>query len=202
MQTMLNRFWRPGSRLMVLVGVLLAAVPLLSQTTTGSLQGTVTDEQQAVVPGVTVMVRNVDTNASRTTVTDTQGRWRVPQLAVGNYEVKVELAGFASVLRTGIGLLLNQDAVVDITMKTAKVSETITVQADAPLLNTSNAEVGVRFDTKRIAELPVNAPPGGAGFRDVYSLALSAAGVSALSSGNSTFGAGTNFSVNGMRPRG
>ena len=114
-----------------------------------------TDEQQAVVPGVTVMVRNVDTNASRTTVTDTQGRWRVPQLAVGNYEVKVELAGFASVLRTGIGLLLNQDAVVDITMKTAKVSETITVQADAPLLNTSNAEVGVRFDTKRIAELPV-----------------------------------------------
>ncbi len=199
---MLNRFWRRGSLVLILDGVLLAAIPLLAQSTTGSLQGTVKDEQQAVVPGVTVTVRNVDTNATYATITDSQGRWRVPQLPVGNYEVKVELTGFATILRTGIGLLLNQDAVVDVTMKTATVSETITVQADAPLLNTSNAEVGVRFDTKRIAELPVNAPPGGAGFRDVYSLALSAAGVSALSSGNSTFAAGTNFSVNGMRPRG
>jgi len=198
---MQNRLWRRGSPLLILVGTL-AAVPLLAQSTTGSLQGTVRDEQQGIVLGAAVTIRNVDTNATYATTSDSQGRWRVPQLPVGNYEVKVDLAGFATILRTGIGLLLNQDAVVDVTMKTASVSETITVQADAPLLNTSNAEVGVRFDTKRIAELPVNAPPGGAGFRDVYSLALSAAGVSALSSGNSTFASGTNFSVNGMRPRG
>ena len=130
---MLNRFWRRGSPLALLVGVLLAAVPLLAQSTTGSLQGTVKDEQQAVVIGATVTVRNVDTNATYATITDSQGRWRVPQLPVGNYEVKVELTGFATILRTGIGLLLNQDAVVDVTMKTATVSETITVSGERML---------------------------------------------------------------------
>ena len=186
--------------LLSLLVVLPASVS--AQSTTGSLQGVVRDEQGGVVSGAQVTVRNVDTNATRSAVTDTQGRWRSPNLPVGNYEVKVELPGFATLVRSGITLLLNQDAVVDVVMKAATLTETITVQADAPLLNTTNAEVGVRFDTKRIAELPVNAPAGGGGFRDVYSLALSAAGVSALSSGNSAFAAGTNFSVNGMRPRG
>src|SRR5512134_1953734 len=150
----LKRLWTRGSPLAILV-VLLAAAPLLAQSTTGTLQGTVTDQQQGMVPGATVTVRNVDTNASRTAVTDSQGRWRVVNLPVGNYEIKVDLTGFASVLRSGITLALNQDAVVDISMKAATLTETITVQADAPLLNTTNAEVGVRFDTKRIAELPV-----------------------------------------------
>jgi hypothetical protein len=184
------------------LGAVLAATSGLAQSTTGSFQGTVRDEQGAVVPGASVTVRNVETNARRVAVTDSQGRWRVPNLPVGNYEVALDLVGFAGVVRSGLTLALNQDAVVDMALRAANITETITVQADAPLLNTSNAEVGVRFDTKRIAELPVNAPPGGAGFRDVYSVALSAAGVSQLSSGNSNFAAGTNFSVNGMRPRG
>jgi len=172
------------------------AVSVSAQSTTGSLQGVVKDEQQALVPGATVTIRNVDTNATRSVVTDSQGRWRVPNLPVGRYEVKVEMTGFATYVRAGIGLLLNQDAVVDVTMTTAAVQETITVQADAPLLNTTNAEVGVRFDTKRVAELPVS------NNRDVFSLALSAAGVSSLSSGQSGFANGVNFAVNGMRPRG
>jgi outer membrane receptor protein involved in Fe transport len=200
-QAMAKSLLRPAFvALLSLLVVLPASVS--AQSTTGSLQGVVRDEQGGVVSGAQVTVRNVDTNATRSAVTDTQGRWRSPNLTVGNYEVKVELPGFATLVRSGITLLLNQDAVVDVVMKAATLTETITVQADAPLLNTTNAEVGVRFDTKRIAELPVNAPAGGGGFRDVYSLALSAAGVSALSSGNSTFAAGTNFSVNGMRPRG
>jgi hypothetical protein len=180
------------------------AAPLAAQSTTGSFQGSVRDEQNAVVPGALVAVRNVDTNARRTAVTDTQGRWRVPNLPVGNYEVQIELAGFSGVVRSGLTLALNQDAVVDMTLKAATVTESITVQADAPLLNTTNAEVGVRFDTTRIAELPIGVPsnvPGG-GPRDIFALALSAAGVNVLSAGQSTFAAGTNFSVNGMRPRG
>jgi hypothetical protein len=188
-----------ANRLLRLLGLCLfiagLAVSVSAQSTTGSLQGVVRDEQQALVPGATVTIRNVDTNATRSVVTDSQGRWRVPVLPVGNYEVKVEMAGFATIVRGGIALLLNQDAVVDVTMKTAGVQETITVQADAPLLNTTNAEVGVRFETKRISELPV------ANQRDVFSLALQAAGVSALASGNSAFTTGTNFSVNGMRLR-
>jgi hypothetical protein len=185
------------------LGLSILAVPAWAQSTTGSLQGSVSDEQQAVMPGATVTVRNVDTNATTVVPTDAQGRWRVPNLPVGNYEVKVELSGFATFVRSGIRLLLNQQAVVDVTMKTAALAETITVEADAALLNTANAEVGVRFDTKRIAELPVSAPTTTGGtFRDIFGLALSAAGVSSVASGQSTFASGVNFSVNGMRPRG
>ena len=75
------------------------------------------------------------------------------------------------------------------------MSESIEVRADAPLLNTTNAEVGVRFDTTRVAELPVM------NSRDVFALALSAPGVSQLGSGQSVFASGTNFSSNGMRVR-
>lgn len=201
---MLNRLKRRGS-LFVAAAVLLGAVPALAQSTTGSLQGTVSDEQQGVVPGAVVTVRNVDRNAIQTTATDSQGRWRVFNLPVGNYEVKVERTGFAALVRTGITLALNQNAVVDVTLKAATITETVTVQADAPLLNTTNAEVGVRFDTRRIAELPVGGGGAlgvGGGPRDIFTLALSAAGVSSLASGQSGFATGTNFSVNGMRPRG
>jgi Carboxypeptidase regulatory-like domain len=189
---------------LVLLGILGLATSGLAQSTTGSFQGTVRDEQNAVVPGATVAVRNVDTNARRTAVTDSQGRWRIPNLPVGNYEIQLDLAGFAAVVRSGLTLALNQDAVVDMTLKAATLTESLTVNADAPLLNTTNAEVGVRFDTTRIAELPIGVPsnvPGG-GPRDIFALALSAAGVNVLSAGQSTFATGTNFSVNGMRPRG
>lgn len=67
--------------------------------------------------------------------------------------------------------------------------------ADSPLLNTTNAEVGMRFDTRRVAELPVG------NSRDVYSLALQAAGVSQINSGQSAFASGPNFATNGMRTR-
>lgn len=199
---MSTRSWLPTS-LALGLSFAIFAVPLHAQSTTGSLQGSVADEQQAVLPGASVTARNVNTNASTTVPVDSQGRWRIPNLPVGNYEVKVELAGFATLVRSGIKLLLNQQAVVDVTLKPASLAETITVEADAALLNTSSAEVGVRFDTKRIAELPVGAPTTTGGtFRDIFGLALSAAGVSSVASGQTTFAAGVNFSVNGMRPRG
>src|SRR5688572_24755488 len=95
--------WITRSALVIaLLAILPLAPALWAQSTTGSLQGTVTDEQDAVVPGATVSVRNVDTNARRTALTDTNGRWRIYNLPVGNYEVAIELAGFAKVLRSGL----------------------------------------------------------------------------------------------------
>ncbi len=180
---------------LALLAVALLAAPLGAQSTTGSFQGTITDEQDALVPGANITVRNVDTNARRLTVTDVAGRWRVSNLPIGNYEVTVDLPGFARVVRSGLTLALNQDAVVDMRLKTAAQQETVTVTADAPLLNTTTPEVGVRFDTKRIAELPVGSS------RDVFSLALSAAGVSETNSGQASFASGPDFAANGMRAR-
>ena len=183
----------------VVLGLAILALGLATtasaQSTTGSIRGVVNDEQVAVVPGAAVTVRNVDTNMTRTAVTDSGGRFRVTNLPSGRYEVTIALSGFATIVRSGITLALNQDAVVDVTMKAAAVSETITVEADSALLNTNNAEVGVRFDTKRIAELPVS------NTRDVFSLALQAAGVSQTNTGQADFVSGPDFATNGMRTR-
>lgn len=176
---------------------------LLGQGVTGAISGTVKDQSGAVVPGATVTVRNLSTNASRTTITEGDGRFTIPGLPSGPYELTAELAGFSKYVRSPINLLLNQVAVVDPELRPAAAMETITVTEDAPLLNTTTPEIGVRFDEKRITDLPSSGQFGaGGGFRDVFAYALSAPGVSQLNSGNSAFAAGTNFSSNGMRPRG
>ncbi len=180
---------------MGLLVILAAATTLGAQSTTGSIQGTVKDKQDAVVPGAAVTIRNVQTNASRTAVTDGNGGYRFLNVPVGDYELTVELSGFSKHVRSGLTLSLNQDAVVDVQIQPAGVSENVEVRADAPLLNTTNAEVGVRFDTTRISELPMM------NSRDIFAVALSAPGVSQLGSGQSEFASGTNFSSNGMRVR-
>src|SRR5262245_50339362 len=149
-----------------------------------------------------VTARNIGTNESRVTTVDGEGRYRFSNLPVGDYEITVQANGFAKTVRSGVELLLNQGAVVNIVLKLKTVEEVVTVAENASLLNTSNAEVSTRFDTKRLSELPL-APN-----RNVLNIALSAAGVSQLGSGQTDFAAGgggsspaVNFSVNGMRLR-
>ncbi|MBI1745098.1 MAG: TonB-dependent receptor [Acidobacteria bacterium] len=166
-----------------------------AQSTTGTVSGTVMDEQKGVIPGASVTVKSLDTNVARTALSDQGGRFRFPGLPVGPYELTIEMSGFARYVRSPINLLLNQDAVLEVALKLASVAQTITITEDAPLLNTTNAEVGVRFDTRRISELPLSTD------RNVFNIALSAAGVSQVAPGQSEFASGTNFSVNGMRLR-
>jgi hypothetical protein len=193
--------FRRASVLWALLALVTAAAAG-AQSTTGSVQGTVKDNQQAVVPGAMVTIRNVETNTTRSATTDGNGVYRFLNVGVGGYEVVVELAGFSKYVRSGVTVSLNQDAVIDVQIQPASVSESIEVTADAPLLNTTNSEVGVRFDTTRVAELPLSsAGASGGSFRDIYAVALSAPGVSQLGSGQTGFSSGTNFSSNGMRVR-
>jgi carboxypeptidase family protein len=166
-----------------------------AQATSGTISGVVTDENQGVITSASVTVRNVGTNESRSAATDSDGRFRFPNLPVGNYEVTAQANGFAKLVRSGIELLLNQDAVVNLTLKISNVESVVTVAENASLLNTSNAEVSTRFDSKRLSELPL-APN-----RNVFNVALSAAGVSQLGSGQTGFAAGMSYSSNGGRVR-
>jgi len=173
-----------------------------AQATSGAISGVVTDERQGAVSNAMVTARNIGTNESRVTTVDGEGRYRFSNLPVGDYEITVQANGFAKTVRSGVELLLNQGAVVNIVLKLKTVEEVVTVAENASLLNTSNAEVSTRFDTKRLSELPL-APN-----RNVLNIALSAAGVSQLGSGQTDFAAGgggsspaVNFSVNGMRLR-
>lgn len=166
-----------------------------AQSTSATLAGAIVDEQQAAIPNAKVTARNVDTNTPRVVATDSEGRYRFTNLPIGNYELIVEATGFAKYVRTGITLLVNQDAVVDVPMKLSTVNEVVTVAENASLLNTNNAEVSTRFDSKRLSELPI------ATNRNVFNVALSAAGVSQLGSGQTGFSSGLSYSSNGGRVR-
>jgi hypothetical protein len=168
--------------------------PVLAQTS-GTISGEVRDEKQAVIPGANVTVRQIATNESRTTQTNADGRYHFASLPVGAYELTVESSGFAKYLQSGITLALNQSAVVDVTMKPGGVQEVVNIVENASMLNTSSAEVGTRFDERRLSELPL------ATTRSVYNIALSAPGVSQLNAGQTAFAGGTNFSSNGGRVR-
>jgi hypothetical protein len=185
----------------VCVVCLATASPALGQATTGTISGTVHDVRGATVAGARVTVRKLDINFERPLVTESDGRFRFPGLAIGAYELTVEHTGFARYARGPIMLLLNQDAVVNPVLQLAVVTESISVREDAPLLDTTSTEVGVRFDERRLSDLPTLPSLGAGGFRDVFAFALAAPGVSQLNSGNQVFASGTNFSVNGSRPR-
>ncbi len=180
----------------LLLATLLAVPSLPAQVTTGEIRGIIRDATGAAVADARVVARNLETNASREAASGLDGRFRFPQLPVGSYQVTVEKQGFARYLQGPIVLRLNQTADLEIKLEVAGVAETITVSSDAPLINTANAEVGVNFDSRRVSELPL-APN-----RNILNLALSVAGVSQLSSGQSEFATGgVTFSVNGMRTR-
>jgi hypothetical protein len=174
--------------------LVLVSCPVLAQTT-GSISGEVRDEKQAVIPSATVSVRDVATNVSRTTQTDSDGRYRFTAVPVGEYEVTIEATGFAKHVQSGITLVLNQAATVDVTLKAGGVSEVVNVVENASILNTANTEVGTRFDSRRLSELPI-APN-----RNIYNIALSAPGVSQLQSNQAGFTNGINYSSNGGRLR-
>ncbi len=130
---------------------MLSAFGLVSaQSSTGTIGGTVMDERQAVVAGATVTARNVETGFNRTATSDGEGRYKFVSMPIGSYEVAVEAANFAKYVQTGIQLVVNQDAVVDATLKAGRVEEVVTVAENASVLNTTTAEVSTRFDERRL----------------------------------------------------
>lgn len=135
--------------------LLLAAAPLWAQTT-GSIFGTVTDEREGVLPGVTVTATNTLTNESRTVETNDVGIYNFPNLSVGVYRVQVELPGFKTGIREGIALSLNRRARVDVRLQVGEIVQTVSVAADAPLVETATNEMGTLVDQRRVAQLPLN----------------------------------------------
>ncbi len=127
----------------LVLGYLLAFLaigrPAAAQSTTGSIQGIVRDNQGGVIPGATVTLRNVETNATRSLATAADGSYRFLNMPIGNYELTAELSGFSRHLRSGLTLAVNQDAVVDVELRPAALTEAIEVRADAPIINTTNA---------------------------------------------------------------
>src|SRR6266853_1403924 len=152
-QKKMGRFVR--TQLFVLGCVLLANQAAFAQTF-AALSGDTRDASGAVVTGATVTAVNVGTNAARSVTTNEAGDYSFPSLPPGTYTVKVEKAGFKTVIRNQIELQVQQSARVDFEMQVGQVSESIEVRASATLLATEDATVGTVIENKRIVELPLN----------------------------------------------
>jgi hypothetical protein len=123
---------------------------------TGSIAGLVTDPTGAVMPGVDITVRNVETNVSRSLQSNDAGLYELVALQPGQYEVKVAKTGFATLTRTGITVSVGQRAVVDLAMKISQTSENLTVTADANLIDTEKTDVSTVVNLKDMMNLPMS----------------------------------------------
>ena len=138
----------------IAVLVLVFSPVAVAQTITGNIIGTVSDETGAVLPGVEISVRNQDTGISRSVVSNDEGSYRAQSLAVGPYEVRAELAGFQTVIRTGIGLTVGQQAVVHLELRVGEITEQVIVTGEASLVETTQSTVYELVDEKTIRDLP------------------------------------------------
>jgi outer membrane receptor protein involved in Fe transport len=139
-----------------------------AQATRGIISGTVTDKSGAVLPGVTVTITNQDTGIARTTVSSTDGIYRVAALENGMYKVRAELSGFQVVETKDVEVKTAQEVVLDLGLAVASLSEVLQVSADASVatLNRTNATIGSTATARQAVELPLSAG------RDVNQLAL------------------------------
>src|SRR5712691_6576193 len=122
----------------------------------GAIEGTVTDESGAVLPGVNVTIRNTATGIIRETHTDAAGVYRAPLLPVGTYEVTATLTGFATTKRPNLTLAIGQVLHADLTLKVASAQEEITVTAEAPIIEPSRTHQASTVGERAVANLPVN----------------------------------------------
>src|SRR5262245_35701724 len=100
---------------------------IFAQVTTATILGTVKDNTGAVLPGVSVTVKNQETGIVRAVITGDEGRYQAANLAIGAYEVEAALSGFRTSVRSGITLTIGREAVVDFTLDVGEISEKVTV---------------------------------------------------------------------------
>src|SRR6516225_2961193 len=181
---------------MLLVSVVLSGQMVFAQVTNGTILGVVQDSSGAVIPGVSVTVKNLNTGITRTATTDEGGRYTVPDLPLGSYEVEGQLAGFQTEVRTGITLTVGREAVVNLALKVGQLTDKVTITEEAPLVESTTATMSSLVDERTIRDLPLNG-------RSWDNLALLQPGVVTVGAGQGSpafdFGTGARFNVNGSR---
>src|SRR5437870_3505961 len=195
-----GRLWKSNWKV-----IFFACFPLVfsaaaaAQLSTGTISGTVTDQSGAVTPGAAIRIRNLETGVSRNVLANEAGRYTAEALPVGNYEVTASLAGFQTVVRSGIELTVGRNALVDMALRLGDVAQAITVAEPVSQIETTTATVANLVDEKRVLEIPLNN-------RDLTQLAYFSPGVLrvplTITQGNTNTavgGTGDKLSVNGAR---
>jgi hypothetical protein len=139
----------------VLVLVLAGTPTILCQQITGSIVGTVTDPQGAVVNNATVKATNTDTGFTRSGQTNGEGEFRIDYLPVGNYTVEGSAPGFKTYMQTNVTLSVDQTQTLGVTLEVGAQTQTVTVTAAPPMVNTSDAELGTTITQSEVIGLPL-----------------------------------------------
>ena len=122
---------------------------------TAELNGRVTDESGAVLPGVTVTATQTDTGFTRSVVTDGNGTYVMPNLPTGPYRLEVMLQGFRTYVQTGIVLQVAATPTINAALAVGSLEETVSVEAAAPLVDVRSAGISEVVEQERILELPL-----------------------------------------------
>jgi hypothetical protein len=148
MQRVIRRFALPAA-------ICIFIADLARAQATAQLNGRVTDDSGAVLPGVSVTATQTDTGFTRTVVTDETGTWVMPNLPLGPYKLEISLQGFKTYVQTGIVLQVNSSPAINAALGLGNLEETVTVDAAAPLVDVKSAGLSEVVEQERIVELPL-----------------------------------------------
>lgn len=151
---------------------------LLAQSDRGTITGTVADASGSLIPNADVRAANPETGLELKVKTTETGNFTIPSVSAGTYNLVVEAPGFRRMEQTGVRVQVAQTVRLDITMQVGSTSESVTVSADAPLLNTENAAQATTVNREQLNELPLNFAIGAGAVRNPLSFVQLAPGAS------------------------
>jgi Carboxypeptidase regulatory-like domain len=180
--------------------ILLGSLTAFAQVVGGTIGGTVHDSSGRLVSGATVVVRQLETGATRTLTTGLDGRFSAPSVPVGDYAVTVSQSGFQSAEQSGISLAIGQSLQLNFTLSIQKVHQEIVVNADQSVVNVTTQSTSGLVNERQVKELPLN----GRSYDEL--LMLNPATVNYTNersggTGTSNSSVGNMFSINGRRPQ-
>src|SRR5215467_1966119 len=180
-----------------LVGVCLFTSVVYGQGVGAAIQGTVRDSTGAVLPGVMITAISTETNNRREVISNEAGLFSILDLGPGKYRVQVSLPGFQTRVVENIELVVDQQFVLNATLQVGAVAEQVTVESEAPLVDTSTSQVSGLVAERQVKDLPLN----GRSFDNLISLNPVMVNSSAIKqTTSSSTGPGNYFSVGGRRP--
>jgi Carboxypeptidase regulatory-like domain len=183
----------PGIVMGIAIGLCLISHSGFAQGYTATITGSVKDASGAVLEGAEITVTHVESGLKRTALADASGRYTIPSLPVGAYEVLAMKIGFKEEVQRGINLAVAQEAVVDLTLQVGNVEQKVTVMAEAPLVNTTLASTSGLINEQQVKDLPLN----GRSFDQLIMLNVGTSNASSNTLNNSAWGM---YSVAGKRP--
>jgi hypothetical protein len=153
MQILKARWYYLFATLILIAGTVAGSI--YGQETRGTIRGRVLDTSQAVVIGASVTVENVDTGTATRLTTNDAGYYEATLLLPGNYRISAEITGFKKTVRSGVALPMSGSLEINLTLEVGGITETVSVTAAAPLLETSGLSSGMILDNRSVMDLPV-----------------------------------------------